>query len=302
MRYKRVGVLFGGSSAERDVSLASGRAVATGLKEAGYDVVEIDVGRALDKQLRESAVEAVFVALHGKRGEDGTVQGMLEMMGIPYTGSPVTPSAIAMDKQLTRDLLTGAGLPVPQGCVLKNREMRLPEGFALPVVIKPVAEGSSVGVSIAKTDAELRRGFETAYASSHRILVESFVSGTEIQVAVMDGVAIGAVEIEPNREFYDYEAKYTAGGANHYVPPRIEKRLVDHCIRLATQAFDTLACAGLARIDLIAPADRTPVILEVNTSPGMTEFSLCPEIAAHAGIPFSAFVDKIMQGARLHVE
>jgi D-alanine-D-alanine ligase len=302
MKYHRVGVLFGGQSNERAVSLESGRAVAAGLRKAGYDVIEIDVGGELDRQLRDAAIDAAYIALHGKRGEDGTVQGLLEMMRIPYTGSSVTASALAMDKQLTRVLLTAAGLEVAPGIVLKNDDSRaLPEAFTLPVVIKPIAEGSSVGVSIAKSENAFQSGLAAAFEIADRALLEAFVKGKEIQVAVLDGTPLGAVEIEPNREFYDYEAKYTQGGAQHHIPPRISKSLLKTCNSIGCAAYNAIGCAGLARIDLIVPTDGPPIVLEVNTSPGMTALSLAPEIAAHAGLAFDELVKRVMEGAALHV-
>ncbi len=301
MGFKRVGVLLGGLSTEREVSLSSGRAVAAGLSRSGFEVVEIDADRDVDLRIREAGVEAVFIALHGRLGEDGTVQGLLEMRGVPYTGSGVTASAVAMDKHLTRTLLRAADIPIADGMLLcKTDERKLPAGWSLPVVIKPASEGSSVGVSIAKTEAELVAGFEKAFATSSRVLVEKFVPGKEVQVAILDEKILGAIEIEPLREFYDYEAKYTEGGARHHIPPRISPELNEHCCASAKRAYDAVGCAGLARIDLIAPAQGTPVVLEINTIPGMTELSLAPEIAAHAGISFDELVTLIMNRATLH--
>jgi D-alanine-D-alanine ligase len=301
MGFKKVGVFFGGLSSEREVSLLSGRAVAAGLRRSGFDVVEIDVNREVDLRLRESGVEAVFIALHGRLGEDGTVQGLLEMRGIPYTGSGVTASAVAMDKHLTRTLLAASNVPVADGMLLHHKdERKLPSRWSLPVVVKPAAEGSSVGVSIAKTDAELAAGLDKAFQMSKRVLVEKFVAGKEVQVAILDEKILGSIEIEPIGEFYDYEAKYTKGGAVHHLPPRISNELNARCCTLAKQAYDAVGCAGLARIDLIAPKEGTPVVLEINTIPGMTELSLAPEIAAYAGISFDELVTLIMNSARLH--
>lgn len=301
MGFQKVGVLLGGLSSEREVSLASGRAVAAGLRRSGFEVVEIDVDHHLDEQLRKANVEAVFIALHGKLGEDGTVQGLLEMCRIPYTGSGVTASAVAMDKHLTRSLLTAAGVPVAKGLLLHAGEPAvLPSDWELPVVVKPPAEGSSMGVSIAKSKDAFIADVEKVLLTSPRVLVEQFVAGKEIQVAVLDNKVLGAIEIEPLREFYDYIAKYTKGGAVHHLPPRISNALNAVCCDLAKRAYDALGCAGLARIDLIAKEDTAPIVLEINTIPGMTELSLAPEIAAHAGMSFDVLVSTIMNGARLH--
>ncbi len=301
MRFKKVGVLLGGMSQEREVSLASGRAVAAGLRRAGFEVVEIDARRDADQRIRDAGVEAVYIALHGRFGEDGTVQGMLEMMGIPYTGASVTASAIAMDKALTRDLLGAGGVTVAQGVVIEDGERALPAGFEPPVVVKPVNEGSSVGVSVVRTEEEVEGALELAFSCSRRVLLERFVKGAEVQVAVLNHAPLGAIEIEPTRKFYDYKAKYEQGGAIHHIPPRISPARTTECIALAVKAYRVIGCVGLARIDLIVPESGAPVVLEVNTSPGMTELSLAPEIAQHAGLSFHDLVAKVMESATLHV-
>jgi len=207
-----------------------------------------------------------------------------------------------MDKHVTRSLLAASGVPVAKGMLLTGKDPQtLPEGWSLPVVVKPPAEGSSVGVSIAKTEDDFRTAVEGGIKKSGRVLVEAFVPGKEIQVAILDEQILGAIEIEPLREFYDYTAKYTEGGAVHHIPPRISEPLSTACAALAKRAYDALGCAGLARIDLIASEDREPIVLEVNTIPGMTELSLAPKIAAHADISFDELVTTIMNRAKLHL-
>lgn len=302
MVFQRVGVLMGGLSAEREVSLSSGVAVADGLVRAGYDVVRIDVTRELDRQIREADVEAVFVALHGRWGEDGTVQGMLEVLSIPYTGSSPLASALAMDKALSRTVFTAAGLPMARAVVAETTDTSyVLARLAPPLVVKPANEGSSVGVSIVREAAELGPALEQALAMSTRAIVESYVKGVEVNVAVLDGDVLGSVEIEPHREFYDYAAKYDEGGSTHHVPPRIPAERIAEVEGLAARAFDALGCSGASRIDFIVPNDSPAVLLEVNTIPGMTTTSLLPEIAAAAGIEFDALVSRIIEGARLHV-
>lgn len=302
MRYRRIGVLMGGLSAEREVSLASGNAVADGLEAKGYSVARIDMTRRLDEQLRAAAVDAAFIALHGRWGEDGTVQGMLEVMGIPYTGSPPLASALAIDKERTRDLLAAAGVRVAPGAVLRRGSpAALPAGLEIPVVVKPATEGSSVGVTIVHGPGELAKAFEDAWRCSGRAVVEKYVKGIEVNVAVVDGDVLGSVEIEPHAEFYSYEAKYGQNGSSHYVPPRVDRAIVAEVERMGAAAYAALGCAGAARVDLIAPSGAPPIVLEVNTIPGMTSHSLLPEIAAHAGIPFPELVARIVEGARLHV-
>ncbi|HUT79172.1 MAG TPA: D-alanine--D-alanine ligase [Polyangia bacterium] len=302
MRFRRVAVLLGGLSAERQVSLSSGEAVAGALERAGREVVRIDVDRELDRRLREASPDAAFIALHGRFGEDGCVQGLLELLGIPYTGSGVLASALAMDKARTRDVLAAAGIPVARGAVLEDGAADLPPGLELPVVVKPVSEGSSVGVSIVHRIEDLSLAIAAAQATASRVLIEAFVAGAEVNVAVLDGRVLGAVEIVPNAGgFYDFAAKYDKGGSTHHIPPRLPAATVDTACDLGRRAFLALGCAGAARVDLIVPERGNPVVLEVNTIPGMTATSLLPEIAAAAGIPFEELVALMVDGARLRV-
>ena len=302
MKYQRVGVLMGGWSAEREISLLSGAAVADGLETAGYSVVRIDATRELDAQIRSARVDAVFIALHGRWGEDGTVQGMLEIMGVPYTGSPPLASALAMDKERSRDLLSMNGVPIAEGTVLRRGDARvLPAALSLPVVVKPATEGSSVGVTIVRSESALADALELAWKCADRAIVERYVAGTEINTAILDGAVLGSVEIEPHAEFYDYKAKYTPGGSSHHVPPRAPRSVVAPVEAAAVAAYRTLGCSGVARVDLISPEGAPPIVLEVNTIPGMTRTSLVPEIAAHAGISFPELVSRMIEGARLHV-
>jgi D-alanine-D-alanine ligase len=302
MLFRRVAVLMGGLSAERKISLASGEAVAGALERAGREVVRVDVDRDLDRRLREAGPDAAFIALHGRFGEDGCVQGLLELLGIPYTGSGVLASALAMDKGRTRDVLTAAGVPVARGAVLADGETGLPPGLALPVVVKPVSEGSSVGVSIVRRAEDLVAAVDAARATASRVLIEAFVAGAEVNVAVLDGRVLGAVEIVPNAgEFYDFASKYDKGGSTHHIPPRLPAVAIETAGDLGRRAFLALGCAGAARVDLIVPEADPAVVLEVNTIPGMTGTSLLPEIASHAGIPFDELVALMIDGARLHV-
>jgi len=289
-------------SAEREVSLSSGAAVADGLSRSGFDVVSIDVTRELDRQLREAAVEAVFVALHGRWGEDGTVQGLLEILQIPYTGSPVLASALAMDKAQSRALFTAAGLPMAPAIVLESTADRdALARVSLPAVVKPANEGSSVGVTIVRERADLESALGQALAMSRRAVIEDYVRGIEVNVALLDGQILGSVEIEPHREFYDYSAKYDVGGSSHHLPPRIPADRIAEVERLAADAYTVLGCWGAVRTDFIVPPASPAVLLEVNTIPGMTATSLLPEIAASVGIGFDELVTRIMNSARLHV-
>jgi D-alanine-D-alanine ligase len=302
MRIRRVAVLLGGLSAERRVSLSSGEAVAKALERSGREVLRIDVDRELDRRLREAGPDAAFIALHGRYGEDGCVQGLLELRGIPYTGSGVLASALAMDKARTRDVLAAAGIPLARGAVLADGARGLPPGLDPPVVVKPVSEGSSVGVSIVRRAEDLSAAIDKARGTGSEVLIEAFVAGAEVNVAVLDGRVLGAVEIVPNAgEFYDFASKYDEGGSTHHIPPRLPAVVVESACGIGRRAFLALGCAGAARVDLIVPAVGSPVVLEVNTIPGMTPTSLLPEIAAHAGIPFDELVSLMIEGARLHV-
>jgi len=301
MKYKNIAVLMGGLSAEREISLKSGRAVAAGLRESGHVVTEIDVDHSLDVQLRRAAPDAAFIALHGRFGEDGTVQGLLEMMRIPYTGSGMQASAIAMDKALSRDILSAAGCPVAPGALISPAATALPAPLDYPVIIKPALEGSSVGITIVRDAAALPAALQRAAACSGRILAEAYMPGTEINVAVLDGKVLGAVEIAYTREFYDYEAKYAPGGSTHHIPPRLAPDVVQQTCAIAQDAYRIIGCSGAARVDLIVAANQEIIVLELNTVPGMTATSLLPEIAAHAGTAFAQLVAQIAAGARLHV-
>ena len=285
MKFKRIGVLYGGVSREREVSLAGGNAVADALEKGGFDVVRIDVSHELDRQIRNAGIEAAFIVLHGRHGEDGTVQGLLEMMQIPYTGSGVLASALAIDKARTRQILSDAGVLVARGAVFtsENRDA-LPDGLQFPVVVKPAEEGSSVGVSIAKSPADFSDALKEAFKCSRRILVEEYVSGIEVQVAVLDNQVLGAVEVEPHNEFYDYAAKYEPGGSTHHIPPRLATPRIEKICAEGKKVFDAVGCAGAARVDFILTPDDQIYCLEINTIPGMTGESIIPKQAEVCGI------------------
>ncbi len=303
MKGKRVGVLLGGLSAEREVSLKSGAAVHRALVERGYDAVAIDVGRDLATALGRERIEVAFITLHGRYGEDGAVQGLLELMAIPYTGSGVLASALAMDKVFSKQVFAASGLTVAPYRVLRRGEpfelASLP--FGLPVVVKPSREGSSVGVSIVRDVAQLAGALETAWCYDDDILAEQFIKGREIQVGILDDRAMGAIEIVPKNEFYDFEAKYTAGKAEHILPAPLPERLYDKLLRAGENAHKALGCGCYSRVDFLVTEDEQCYLLEVNTLPGMTELSLLPEIAQGAGIGFGDLVERILAAASLKI-
>ena len=298
-----VAVLYGGRSAEREVSLKTGEACAEALRSRGLDVTLVDAGLDLDQRLRAMGAAVVFVALHGRWGEDGCTQGLLESMGIPYTGSGVLASAAAMDKVVSKLLFRAAGLPLAAYRVFAPSAIGavgvadLPAG--LPAVVKPACEGSSVGVHLVKEAAALPAALADAARFKGDVLVEEYLRGQEVNVAVLDGVALGTVEMVPSRDFYDYVAKYTPGSTQYFVPARLSSEATARVCRDAETAYRALGCSGVARVDFIVAADATPYILEVNTLPGMTGTSLVPKIAAGKGIPFPELCERILDGASL---
>ena len=302
---KKIAVLMGGFSAEREVSLASGAAVQQALLGRGYDSVAIDVGRDLPQVLCREGVEVAFIALHGRYGEDGCVQGLLELMKIPYTGSGVLASALAMHKLYSKQAFISSGIPTaPFYHVRRDRQVSVRDlPFGVPLVVKPVQEGSSVGISIVKAERDLDAALELAFRYDDDILVEQFIKGQEVQVGILDDCPMGAIEIVPKNEFYDFEAKYTDGMAEHIFPARLEKTLYEKALQTGLAAHLALGCRGYSRVDLLVTPQGECHVLEVNTLPGMTALSLLPEIALKgAGLAFDALVDSILRSAALSVK
>lgn len=298
---KRIAVLLGGLSPERDVSLVSGAACAKGLREKGYDVVEIDAGRDLYRQLEEAAPDIVFNALHGEWGEDGLVQGVLEHFGKPYTHSGVLASALAMDKQKAKDVLRAAGIPCPEGFIANRFEAAKSHAMKPPYVAKPNAQGSSVGVHIVleganRPPAELG---STAWALGEEVLIERYIPGRELTVAVMEDRALCVTEIVPKTTFYDYDAKYAAGGSDHILPAPVPEEIAERACDLALKAHKALGCRGLTRSDFRydSTSEEPLWLLEINTQPGMTPTSLAPEQAQYCGIAFSDLVQWMAENA-----
>jgi D-alanine-D-alanine ligase len=302
---KKIGVLMGGLSAEREVSLKSGAAVHQALLAKGYDAVAIDVGRDLAEVLKREDVQVAFVALHGRYGEDGCVQGLLELLQIPYTGSGVLASALAMHKLYSKQTFAACKiLTAPFHCFRRGETVRLEDlTFGLPLVVKPVQEGSSVGVSIVKQASELEAALELAFTYDEEILVEQFVKGQEVQVGILDEQPVGAIEIVPKNEFYDFEAKYTDGMAEHIFPARLEQSLYAKAQQVGLAAHRALGCSGYSRVDLLVTATGDCYVLEVNTLPGMTALSLLPEIAAKGvGLCFEELVERIVESSSLKIK
>jgi D-alanine-D-alanine ligase len=299
----RIGVLMGGLSAEREVSLSTGKAVMEALQERGYEPLYLDVGPQAARQLLDAGIEVAFLALHGRYGEDGTIQGLLESMSIPYTGSGVLASALGMDKVRSRWIFQQRGLPVPPYRVLSPGDAKWftpgQDGLSPPLVVKPAREGSSVGVHIVESLADLPAALEDAFTYGPTVLVERYIPGREIQVGILDDVPLGAIEIRPKGQFYDYRTKYTDGLADHTFPAPLSKHLYQEALDLSLAAHRALDCEGGTRVDLRLEEGAGFFILEVNTLPGMTPLSLLPEIARGVGISFPELCERILLGARL---
>jgi D-alanine-D-alanine ligase len=295
---RTVAVLMGGRSAEREVSLVSGRACAKALRDAGYTVSEIDVGTDIAALLKalSPAPDVVFNALHGRWGEDGCIQGLLELMRIPYTHSGVMASALAMNKQITKSIAGAVGVTSPEGIVVTPQEVAAGDVMDRPYVVKPAHEGSSVGVYIVR-EGDNRPNFDSAsWDFGEEILVERFIPGRELTVAVMGDEPLAVTEIQPRGGFYDYEAKYTDGRADHVIPAPIPKAVTEAALQASLAVHRALGCRGVSRSDFryddTKPASNGAAkdhlyFLEVNTQPGMTPLSLVPEQAAHRGTSFA---------------
>lgn len=298
----RLGVVMGGCSAEREISLQSGEAVASALEAAGHEVVRVALGPEIDAASRLSAAEidVAFLTLHGRQGEDGCVQGLLELLGIPYTGSGVLASALAMDKLKSKELFRLHNVPTPPYYVLQPRGDHLDVAtlhgnFGFPVVVKPRREGSSFGVSKANDLAELVAAVEEARQYDDSVLVERFIQGREVAVGILDGRVLGAIEIAPKGDLYDFDAKYTPGMTEYFMPARLTTARYRGVLNLAERAVGALEAAGAARVDLLVTEGQNEYVLEVNTLPGMTETSLLPKIAREAGFGFQQLCERMLE-------
>lgn len=280
---KRIVVLMGGVSAEREISLRSGQAVFAALESQGLDVVALDLLEDTTQwyaQIQQTKADVAFIVLHGTYGEDGCIQGLLDVMKLPYTGSGVTASALCMDKKLTKCVLSDVGICVPEDVTIKGGKP-----LTYPVFVKPVAEGSSVGLHYIED--------EEAWDALHfnnlgDWLIEQCIVGVEVAVSVVNGKALPPVEVVPKSGMYDFTSKYTAGATDYYCPARISQSQTEQCKRIAEQAVVAIKCVSAPRVDMIVPYTGAPVILEINTIPGMTATSLLPKAAAEVGIGFAA--------------
>ena len=310
---KKIAVVLGGPSAEAEVSRVTGKSIAGALREKQYNVVEIDLEpHRFYEQMKESGAEVVFIAVHGLYGEDGRLQSALEMLGLPYTGSGVCASAMGMDKAATKRVLLGSGIPTPKCEFLLAREyrtdvqkqaaeQRMVAHLGLPCVVKPASQGSSLGMSIVKSADQLPAALELAFGYCDEVLVETYIDGPEVTVCMLEHD--GAVEvlpiilIKPHAEFYDYHAKYAAGGSDHICPAPLEPALTKRLQELSLATYRALGCCGVARTDVMLDKQGNAYVLEINTVPGMTPTSLVPDAARHAGYDFPTLCEMILNGA-----
>jgi len=293
----KVAVLYGGNSAEREVSLNSGEAVYQALIRQNVDAVKIDSRENLLDQLNEHQIERAFIALHGVGGEDGTIQGLLEFYGLPYTGSGVKASAICMDKWRTKLIWQGLGLPTP--AFLKAESVselsQFSESVGLPLMVKPALEGSSIGISKVKSDVEIPKAFNAAAGTGSPVLAEQFITGLEFTVAILNGQALPAIQLKPANEFYDYDAKYIQDDTEYLLPCGLSSEKEKELQELALEAYQALDCQGWGRVDVMQDESGKFWLIEVNTVPGMTDHSLVPMAAKAAGMTFDDLVLTILK-------
>lgn len=300
-KFGKVAVLLGGRSAEREVSLKSGNAVLAALRRRGVDAHPFDPADQGVEALKQQGFERVFIALHGRFGEDGTVQGALELMGIPYTGSGVLASALAMDKWRTKLVWQAMGLPIPDYALLdEGSDFAAVEAtLGLPLFVKPAREGSSIGVVKVKKSGELPAAYREAARHDRLVIAERFIGGGEYTVTVLGGEALPVIKIEPGTEFYDYEAKYFRDDTRYLCPSGLPVEREKAMQQTALEAFAAIGCTGWGRVDFLMDEAGKPYLLEINTAPGMTDHSLVPMAARAAGLSFEDLVVRILEQARV---
>jgi len=298
---------MGGRSGEREVSLRSGKNVLNSLRSQGFNVISLDADEKLIDNLKKNKIDVAYIMLHGKFGEDGTVQGLLEHFGIPYTGSKILASALAMNKVASKRIFLATGIPTPPylpidpNTDVKKQCEKIKRIFPFPLVVKPTSEGSSLGVSIVREEEKLEKVLSETVEKFKDVFIEEYIKGKEVTVGILgtgDGLtALPILELKPKAEFYDYKAKYTAGGTDFILPARLPKELYKHTQETALRAHRVLGCYGVSRVDIIIGKDHTPYVHEVNTIPGMTDRSDLPAEAQCAGISFDELVAKILESA-----
>ena len=297
-KFGKVAVLMGGDSAEREISLNSGGAVLAALQRSGVDAHGIDVGKEVLGQLESGDFDRVFIILHGRGGEDGVIQGALETLDLPYTGSGVLGSALAMEKHRTKALWRGMGLPTPDSVLIREADdLEQADGLGYPLMVKPSAEGSSIGMSKVESRDQLQRAWEAARDYDTRVLAERWVDGEEYTAAVLNGEMLPLIRLETPHQFYDYQAKYAVDTTRYHCPCGLPEAQEKQLRGLCREAFEAVGAAGWGRVDLMLDQQQRPWLIEVNTVPGMTDHSLVPMAAKVAGITFDELVLRILESS-----
>lgn len=296
LKNKKIGVLCGGTSSEREISLMSGKAVYKAIKNLGLNVVLIDVNKNVATKLIKEKINLAYITLHGLMGEDGTIQGMLEIMGIAYTGCGVFSSSASIDKIISKKMFEYAKIPTAKWFAIeKNKPFDMPK---FPVVVKPASQGSAIGISIAKNKKEFEKAVKLAFSFDDRVLVEKYIKGVEVTAGVLNAKALPVIEIVPKGKFYDFKSKYTVGESTHIIPARLAKNVLKKIQNIALKVYDEFRCNGTCRVDMIVDNNNNIYVLELNTLPGMTKTSLFPDAAKYVGMNFEDLVLEILKSAR----
>ncbi len=293
---KKIGVLCGGTSSEREISLMSGKAVYDAVKKLGFKVALIDVDKNIVEKLKKEKIDVAYIVLHGTPGEDGTIQGLLELMDIPYTGCGVFSSSASIDKIISKKMFKCANIPTPKWTVIERSEPF--KKISFPAVVKPASQGSAIGISIVKNEKELEKAVELAFSYKDRVFVEEYIKGMEVTAGVLNGVPLPVIEIVPKGKFYDFKSKYTVGQSKHIIPARLPEKILRQIQRIAVKVYEEFRCNGTCRVDMIVDKNNKIYVLELNTSPGMTKTSLFPDAAKHIGMSFESLVFEILKSAK----
>ncbi len=295
MKIKKIGVIYGGKSSEREVSLKTGFAIAKALKREKFSTVLIDSGKKdFIKKLLSAKIDFAFIALHGPFGEDGTMQGLLEILGIPYSGSGVLASALAMNKIYSKKIFESENIPTPKWQIITDYKVQITD-YKLPSVIKPARQGSAIGITIVRKKSQLKKAIKNALKYDDEVIIEEYIAGTEITVPILGNKPLSPIEIIPKNEFYDFYSKYAAGGSRHLSPPRLSQKIIAQAKQLGLLAHKSLGCRAMSRVDMIVDRKNKIYVLEVNTIPGMTATSLFPESAKYDGYTFTELIKKIIE-------
>ena len=295
LKNKKIAVLCGGWSSEREVSLNSGKAVYKAIKKLGLNAVLIDVNKNIAEKLKKEQTDIVYITLHGKPGEDGTIQGMLELMGIAYTGCGVFASSATIDKIVSKKMFEYAKIPTAKWTFIEK--LKPFKEIEFPAVVKPASQGSAIGISIVKNKKEFEKAVKLAFKYEDRILVEKYIKGIEITAGVLNGKPLPVIEIVPKGKFYDYKSKYTVGQSAHIIPARLSGKILKKIQDIAVKVYNEFMCNGICRVDMIVDKNNNIYVLEANTLPGMTKTSLFPDAAKAAGISFENLVLEILKSA-----